>query len=95
MKRAALATLPLLLLTACGWHGTGTVTSKDWSQGFTYTTVVCTGKPPTCIPISNWQPADYRLRVEDSSGNSHDVHVPEGIWDSTRTGDTYTTPQAH
>jgi len=83
-----------LLLTACGWQGTGIVTDKTHTDGYWYTTMMCSaydakGNCTLMLPQQNYVPDYWYVDVTDSSGAKHSVSVEQGYWNGVKTGDSF------
>lgn len=111
--RAPLYVVAALVLAGCGEQvNAGTVVDKDFEPAHeeTYyqqvqTGQVCSGQPPICtpiytqIPVTSWQPDEWRLRIEGCKAKKDDferrdcekkdrrwVTVGENTHDRTKVG---------
>jgi hypothetical protein len=84
----------VLLLAACGWHGTGTVSQRDYHPGYSYMASYSCGPKSmrSCFEAREMPPV-WQLTVRDSSGNTHRVDVSEHDYDNDPIGSTFTNGQ--
>lgn len=98
MKRsmwAGLLVLAVLVLTGCGWQGTGVVTEKTFSPAYDYMSFICgsyntQGICTVQVPITNHVPESYGYKIrEDGTGKIHDVTVNYEYWRTHDVGTTF------
>lgn len=82
----------VFLLTSCGDKLQGTVSSKEFEDG--YTTVmlipVVVGKSTVLIPTTYYIPPCYKIHVQGEV--SGDSCVAQSQWDELEVGDAYEGP---
>lgn len=83
-KLAPLMAALALILSACGWSGSGVVVEKDHHPG--YTTMILSGK--TMVPM--YHPPCYEVTVEDAVGEEHSPCIEPGHWEEVKVGDEIT-----
>lgn len=92
-----------LLLTGCANDLQGDVVSKDYAPEYYYntfipiTTTTCSGSPSVCttsqtgvMPIINYVPACYSIKVEGKESGS--TCISEAEWDKLEPGMYYEGP---
>lgn len=89
-----LALLAVLVLTGCGWKGTGVVDGKNHQPGYFQTSYQCMGfdKNGSCtlnMPIQTWISDSWYVSVKDDQGKDHWVGVNEDYYDTVKNGDTF------
>jgi len=82
----AIAGALLLGLTGCG-PDHGTVHNKSHTEGYYYSTSICSGKPVVCTPILNYQAPTWSLDVYASEDEHGWVGVTESTYNSYNVGD--------
>jgi hypothetical protein len=84
-----------MVLTACGWTGTGVVVGKTKTDAYSYVSFQCAGfdAKGNCtvqMPITNYVPDYYYLQVNsDQDGKVHDVSVNYEYWMAAKSGDKF------
>lgn len=94
MKKSMVAVLLALtvLLTACGWQGTGVVVEKTYSPAYDYISFICSSynAQGVCVvqmPITNHVSESYGYKVrEDGTGKIHHVSVNYDYWSTHDVG---------
>lgn len=88
IKLAALLTASAAILTACGWHGSGTVVKKDYDKPYTsYSS--CSSTRKNCHSTSTYHSAEWKLQIRDGKGKKHWVEVPEREYSEIKIGDAF------
>ncbi|UDL16647.1 hypothetical protein SEA_ATUIN_254 [Arthrobacter phage Atuin] len=92
---AALSLLSVLLLTACGWTGTGTLIEKGHSSAYETFYMQCTAfnaQGMCTVQIPQWYtvPESWSLKIRDTSNKDHWVSVNKPFWDSAKEGQQVT-----
>lgn len=94
MSLAALALLAAVLLSGCGWKGSGAVEDRSHRPGYYQTTFICGsyGKNGLCtvqVPMQSWVPDSWSVEVKDDSGKDHWVGVTEDYYSRVKDGDYF------
>lgn len=98
MKQGRLAGILLALtvmLTACGWQGTGVIVSKRYTEAYQYISFICSsynaqGICAVQVPITNYVPAYYYVGVKvDTDGKTRDISVNLDYWNASKVGDQF------
>jgi hypothetical protein len=85
------STVLVLALAACGAPHQGVVHDKRYSEGYYYTTYICSAynSNGTCsvqVPIQNW--ADPSWSLDIYNGDDHGwAYVSQSFYDSVKVGD--------
>src|SRR5689334_4999400 len=93
---AALALLSVLLLSACGWNGTGTLVEKGHAAAYDTFYMQCTafnaqGMCTVQVPYYYTVPESWSLLIKDTKDNKdHWVSVDKPFWDSVKEGQQVT-----
>lgn len=89
---AGILLLAVLVLTGCGWKGTGVVVEKTYSPAYDYVSFICSsynaqGMCVVQVPITNHVPESYGYNVrEDGTGKIHGVTVNYEYWSTHDVG---------
>jgi len=91
---AGILLLALMVLTGCGWQGTGVVVEKTYSPGYDYVMFMCSaynaqGICTVQMPLIQHQPDSYGYVVRDSEGKTHDMTTSKQEWDAHSVGDLF------
>lgn len=83
--------LAALLMSACGWQGTGVVTGKKHDASYWYTSMICGSydAKANCVvwvPTQNYVPDYWYVDVRDDKGEVHSVSVNQQYWNSVDNG---------
>lgn len=97
MKKLMVVVLLALsvLLTACGWQGTGVIVEKTYSEAYSYISFICSsynaqGMCVVQVPITNYVPESYGYNVrEDGTGKIHSVTTSHHDWSTHNVGDPF------
>lgn len=82
-RLAGILLLALLVLTGCGWQGTGVVVEKTHRDS--YTTVILVGK----VPVPDTVPESWGYVIRDTTGETHDVDVNYEYWSTHDVGSAF------
>lgn len=78
--KLAAVLLAVLVLTGCGWEGTGVVVERTHKDS--YRSMVLVGK----VPIMRTVPEKWGYKVRDTTGKIHDVEVNYQYWSTHGVG---------
>jgi len=87
-KKLALLAL-LLALVGCSSISAGIITDKNYSPAYSWTQMMCVGKPIVCYPIIHYVPEQWSFSLQDGKGTEGWVYVSQDEFNKYEVGDYY------
>lgn len=87
----ALTAAGLVFLSACGGPESGVVIGRKYDPGYFYTTTSCmpSGKSTVCVPVQQYMPESWELKLRPAKGKPGWRDVDKGEYSRCINGEHY------